>query len=397
MEEISYMRGNQAAGLGAKLARIEVMGAYPIPPSSEVMEQIRTYIDKGELKCGYVETEGEKSSHLVTYGAAISGVRAFNATSGQGIAYMMEGLHLQSGTRVPAVIAVANRTLFAPHGMHPDHQDTVSARDTGWIQFHCESVQEILDTIIQAFKVAEHEEVMLPAFVCYDGYYLSHSLEKVTIPDQKEVDDFLPMYHPGENSYVGPNGLPMSTAGPMYDPWMTEFRYIAYMALNQNAKRVINEVDDEFGKKFGRKYGGLIDSYLTEDAEVLLVTTGSNTATARFTTDIMRRNGKKIGVIKIRVFRPYPREALCELLEKSKARVIIVLDRSPFGAYTDEAMAALYNLKDKPLVKGFICGQCGRDITPYNMIDMATQGFDIARKGYVDQPVEFYFLRKKEG
>lgn len=397
MGEISYMRGNQAAGLGAKLARIEVMGCYPIPPSSEVMEQIRTYIDKGELKCGYVETEGEKSSHLVTYGAALAGVRAFNATSGQGIAYMMEGLHLQSGTRTPAVIAVANRTLFAPHGMHPDHQDTVSARDAGWIQFHCESVQEILDTIIQAFKVVEHEEVMLPAFVCYDGYYLSHSLEKIDIPDQKEVDDFLPTYHPGECSYIAPNGLAMSTSGPMYDPWMTEFRYIAYMALNRTAKRVINEVDDEFGKKFGRKYGGLIDSYLTEDAEVLLVTTGSNTATARFTTDIMRRNGKKIGVIKIRVFRPYPREALCELLEKSKARVVIVLDRSPFGAYTDEAMAALFNLKDKPLVKGFICGQCGRDITPYNIIDMATQGFDIARKGYVDQPVEFYFLRKKEG
>lgn len=395
MGMIGYLRGNEAAALGAKLSKIQLMGAYPIPPSGEVMEAILTYISNGELKAGFVETEGEKSSHLVTYSGAAHGVRSFNATSGQGLAYMNEGLHMQVGQKIPAVIAVANRSIFSPHGMQPDHSDTASERDTGWIQFHCETIQEVIDTIIQAYKVTEHKDVMIPALVCYEGLFLSHSLERVNIPDQKEVDDFLPPYNPGELSKIEPDGLPMFTSFGMFENWFQEFKYIEWRAINA-AKKVIAEVDEEFGIKFGRKYGGLIDPYLTQDAEVILITTGANTSTARFAVNAMRKAGKKVGVIKIRIFRPYPKEALCEALEKSKAKVVVVVDRVKHGAYTDEVRAALYHLKNKPLVKGFICGLNGRDLAPFNMIDMAMRGFEIAKKGFDGQEeVEYYFLRKR--
>lgn len=395
MSTVAYLRGNDGAALGAKLARIGFMGSYPIPPSSEVSEAIRNYIEKGELKAAFVEAEGEKSSHLATYGAAVTGVRAFNATNSQGLAYMHEGLHMQAGEKIPAVIAIANRSLFAPHGIYPDHTDTLSQRDTGWLQLYCETVQEVLDTIIQAYKIAEHKDVMLPIFVCYEGFYLSHSMERVVVPDQKDVDDFLPPYDPGELSKIVPDGLPLFLSLNQMDIWYEEFKYIQWRAMN-TAKKVIVEVDEEFGKKFGRKYGGLIAPYYTQDAEVILITVGSNTATARFAVDVMRKAGRKVGLIKLRSFRPYPKEELSETVSRSKAKVVVVVDRIFNGVYTDEVKSALYHLKNRPIVKGFICGINGRDIAVYNMIDLAMQGFEIAKRGHVDEELEYYFLRKKE-
>ena len=395
MSKIDYLRGNEAAAMGAKLARIGFMGAYPMVPSSEVMETIRTYIEKGELKAGYVEADGEKASHLATFGAAATGIRAFNATSSQGLAFMHEGLHMHAGSRMPTVIAIANRSLFVPQGIHCDHTDTISQRDTGWLQIHCETIQEVLDTLIQAYKISEHKEVRTPVFVCYDGYFISHSLERVAVPAQEEVDRFLPPYDPEEWNKTVPDGLPVFTSFGFLDNWFMEFKYIQWRGV-EAAKQVIAEVDEEFGKRFGRRYGGLLDPYLTRDAEVILVTTGSHTSTARFAVNVMRKTGRRVGVIKIRSFRPYPREALCEAVGASQAKAVIVLDRIFNGAYTDEVKSALYPLKDRPMVKGFICGLNGRDVATYNMIDMAMQGFEMVKKGSLDQEVEYYFLRRRE-
>ena len=302
---------------------------------------------------------------------------------------------MHAGSRIPSVIAIANRSLFVPQGIHCDHTDTISQRDTGWLQLHCETVQEVLDTLIQAYKISEHKDVRTPVFVCYDGFFISHSLERVVIPGQEEIDDFLPPYDTEEWNKTVPDGLPVFTSFGFLDNWFTEFKYIQWKGIDA-AKRVILEVDEEFGRRFGRKYGGLIDPYLTRDAEVILITTGSHTSTARFSVNVMRKAGRKVGLVKIRSFRPYPREALCEAVGESQAKVVIVLDRIFSGAYTDEVKSALYPLKNKPMVKGFICGLNGRDVAPYNMIDMAMKGFEITQKGFVDQEVEYYFLRRRE-
>jgi hypothetical protein len=256
MSEVGYLRGNQAAALAAKLSRIQLMGAYPSPPSSEIMEAISTYIQEGKLDAAFIEVEGEKSAQLACFAAASTGVRAFNATSSQGILYMNEALHLQSGSRVPMVMVVGTRSVFAPHSMKCDHTDSMSQRDTGWLQIYCETVQEVLDTVIQGYKIAEDGRIMLPMMVCEDGYYTTHSLERVLIPTQEAVDSFLPPYEPGETHKVEPGGLSLFTSFGVMENWFTEFKYQERVAM-ETAKDVIEEVDEDFAEQFGRSYGGL--------------------------------------------------------------------------------------------------------------------------------------------
>jgi pyruvate/2-oxoacid:ferredoxin oxidoreductase alpha subunit len=395
MSEASYLRGNQAAALAAKLSRIKLMGAYPIPPSSEIMEAISTYIQQGELEAAFIEVEGEKSAQLACFAGAATGARAFNATSSQGILYMNEALHLQSGSRVPMVMVVGTRSVFAPHSMKCDHTDSMSQRDTGWLQIYCETVQEVLDTVIQGYKIAEDSRIMLPIMVCEDGYYTTHSLERVTVPTQDQVDAFLPPYEPGETHKVEPGGLSLFTSFGVMENWFTEFKYQERVAM-ETAKDVIEEVDQDFAEQFGRSYGGLIDTYHIEDAEVVLVMMGSICSTARYAIDIMRRAGRKVGLLKIRSYRPFPHEKIAETIDQSAASAVVVLDRMNANALRDEIRSALYPLEKRPLVLGYICGLNGRDVSPYNMIDFSEQAFDALDKGKVDDDQIMYMVRKRD-
>lgn len=394
MSKVDFLRGNQAAALAARLSRIEFMGAYPIPPSSEIMETIRTYIQQGELKAAFIEADGEKQAQMACFAASCAGCRSFNATSSQGIAYMNEILHMWAGSRMPGVMVVGNRSLFAPYGMLCDHTDAMSQRDTGWIQIYCETVQEVLDTVIQAFKISENPKVKLPIMVCEDGYYLTHSLEAVSIPSQEEVDAFLPPYRPSIPDYVAPGGLSVFTGSLPQENWFTEFRFQDRRAM-ETAETVIHRVDEEFAKTFGRKYGGLINPYMVEDAEIVLVMMGSMCSTARFAINVMRKAGKKVGLLKIRSYRPFPYEKIAELIGNSKPKVVVVLDRMNANALRDEVRSALYPLGSRPLVMSYIVGLNGRDVAPYNIIDLAEQGIDAARKGFITKDQQMYMVRER--
>lgn len=395
MPEIGYLRGNQAAALAAKLSHIEFMGAYPNPPSSEIMEGVRAYIQRGELKSAFIEAEGEDQAQLACFAAACAGCRAFNATSSQGLLYMHQSLPMMAGNRMPMVMVIGTRSVFSPHGMQGDHTDAISQRDVGWLQLYCETVQEVLDTVIQAFKIGENPDIKLPVMVCEDGYYTTHSLERVVIPDQKDVDAFLPPYQPSEVDHLEPGGLPMFTSFGIMENWYTEFKY-QHMQAIERAKAVIEKVDDEFGEIFGRKYNGLLEPYLVEDAEVVLVVMGGTASTARFAISIMRKAGKKVGLIKLRSFRPFPKEKLSQVISRSQAKVVVVIERIMASAVLDEVKSALYSLDQRPMVMGFICGLNGRDIAPYNIIDLAEQGLDAARKGFIDKEQQMYMVRKMD-
>jgi pyruvate ferredoxin oxidoreductase alpha subunit len=395
MSSLKYMRGNQAAAEAARLSRIEFMGAYPIPPSAEIMESISTFIRDGKLKAGFIEADGEKSAELACFAASCSGCRTFNATSGQGLLYMHESLPLMAGNRMPMVMVVANRSVFAPHGMLNDQSDSVSQRDTCWLQLYCETIQELFDTIIQGFKITENPSVKLPMMVCEDGYWLTHSLEQVTTPSQEEVDRFLPPYTPGVADYLTPGGPGLFTSFGVMENWFAEFKYQQAVAMN-NAFKVIEDVDREFSEHFGRSYGGLLEGYWVDDAEVIIVGMGSVMATTRYTVDVMRSGGKKVGMVKLRSFRPFPKDKLIDVIGNSKVKAVVVVEKTHYGALLDEVRSALYDAGNHPRVIGFGVGLNGREVSPYNIVDLFNEGFEGIRKGSLPNTSELYFIRKKE-
>lgn len=358
----AYLNGNEAVAAAVKLARAEVVAAYPITPQSTIVEKIAEYIADGSMAADYIRVESEHAALAACYGAAVTGTRVFTATSSQGLAYMFEMLHYVSGCRVPMVMAVANRGLAAPWTIWADHQDAVACRDTGWIQLYVETAQEALDTCLQAYKIAAHPEVLTPVMVCLDGYVLSHTEEIVDVPEQEAVDRFLPPYRPEhkvdtERPYVFGVG-----AGPDVYP---AFKFYQQQAMLK-AKDVIKEIDREFATIFRRSYGGLVDPYYCNDAEVILVVMGATAGTAREVVDLLRQQGARVGLLRLRSFRPFPVEDLKAALGNAKA--VAVLDRDCSfgyeGALATEVKAALAELSVRPQVAGFIGGLGGRDLTP---------------------------------
>ncbi|WP_027718925.1 transketolase C-terminal domain-containing protein [Desulfovirgula thermocuniculi] len=356
-----YRNANEAVALAVRLARVEVVAAYPITPQTAIVEEIAGQIARGELDAEYIRVESEHSALAACYGAAVAGARVFTATSSQGLAYMYEMLHYASGSRVPVVMAVVNRGLAAPWTIWTDHQDSVSCRDTGWIQLYVETAQEALDTALQAYRIAEHGEVLTPVMVCLDGFVLSHTEEVVEIPRQEEVDSFLPPYRPAY--YVDPE------RPAVFAPGMGPDLYPSYKRSQQlameKAREVIKAVDEEFGALFGRRYGGLAEPYRCEGAKAVLVTLGSVTSTAREVVDRLRQQGHAVGLLRLRALRPFPAQEIREIL--GGAEVVAVLDRNCSfgleGAVCTEVKAALYGLARQPQVLGFIRGLGGQDIS----------------------------------
>jgi pyruvate ferredoxin oxidoreductase alpha subunit len=354
--------GNQASVEALRLARVQVVAAYPITPQSPIAEKLSQFIADGSLDARYLRVESEHSAMSCVIGAQLTGVRGCTATSSVGLALMHEVLGVASGCRVPIVMPVVNRALVSPWSLWCDHQDSMAERDSGWIQLYVENGQEVLDAIIMAYRLAEHPDVLLPTMVCLDGFFLSHAAEGVLVPDQETVDQFLPSYQ-RHNLYLDTDD-PMFINNLTSSAEFTEMRYQQKDAFAK-AKDVLPEVQAEFYKVFGRKYG-MVEGYLCDDAQVVLVTLGSMSGTAKFVATKMRQEGHRVGVLKLTAFRPFPAEELRRVLRGIP--VVGVLDRSAGlgaegGPVCSEVKAALYNEENYPSVQGFIGGLGGRDLS----------------------------------
>ena len=353
---VKVISSAEAISEAVKRARPDVIPVYPITPQTKISEKLADYVADGDLDAHYIKVESEHSAMSAAIGASGAGVRVFTATSSQGLAYMHEPVFAAAGMRVPIVMADANRALSSPINIWNDQQDSLAERDAGWIQIYAETGQEAFDTTIQAFKIAENKDVLLPVMVCVDGFILTHTVDPVELITQEDVDEFLPPYVP-EHSYLDPKD-PMSL-GTLADPaHYMEIRYDIEKAL-QNSLSVIEEVGKEYGEKFGRTYG-LIEEYKSEDAEIILIAMGSICDTIKDVIDERRENGEKVGLIRIRVYRPFPKDALKEAVGDAK---LAVLDKD----ISFSAGGALY-LDTKATVNNdtynYIVGLGGRDITP---------------------------------
>ena len=376
------MKCNEAAAWAAKLAKPKVVAAFPITPSTLVPEKISEFIADGEMDAEFIKVESEHSAISACVGASAAGVRAFTATASQGLALMHEVLFIAAGMRLPIVIAIGNRSLSAPINIWNDWQDSISERDTGWMQFYAENNQEALDLILMAFKVAENERVLLPAMVGFDAFILTHTVEPVEIPDQEVVDEFLGEYVP-KHAYLDP-AKPITQGALGFPAHYMEVRYTVWEAM-ENARQVIKEVFDEFEKKFGRRYY-MIEEYKTDDAEIILLTMGSLAGTLKDFVDKKREEGVKIGAAKMTVYRPFPIEEFRALAKKAKVLAILEKDISfgISGAVFADAGRVLVNEKEKPILLDFIIGLGGRDVTFENLEEVV----EISKKALVGEKVE---------
>ncbi len=362
MGELIAISGNKTAAIAGKLGRPEVVGVYPITPVTSVSEHLSKMVADGELDAELVAPESEHSLMNIIMGAAVIGVRTFLATCGQGLAYMCEPYIQMSTRRLPTVMPVANRDMISPTTGFCGQQDTMTMREAGWIQIYVEDNQEILDTILMAFKIGEHLDVRLPVNVCYDGFYVSHLVTGVDVPTQQEVDAFLPPFKALVTlDPEDPCSIDTVIPGPLF----MKYRH-SHLAAMEAAARVIGEVDAEFRNLFGRGYGGLVDTYRAEDAEVLMLTAGGVTGTARVAIDQARDRGERVGLIKLRSMRPFPRRELGRLLANRKA--VGVIDRSvcfgwSAGPLYVETLGAISSTADRPKMLNFIDGLGGADIT----------------------------------
>ena len=370
---------SQAISVAVKLANVDVVAAYPITPQSHIAESIADLVANGELDANYIPVESEHSAMSACLGASAVGARTFTATSSQGLELMHEVLYVTSGLRLPVVMAVANRALSAPISIFPDHSDVMSVRDTGWVQIFTANGQEAFDNALCAFRIAEDHRVLLPAMVHLDGFSLTHVVEPIYLPEQKEVDKFLPPYE-----YPLPlNPDKPVTMGGIANPNIyTEAKKAQEIAL-ESAKEVILQCWREFGDIFGRYYSPL-ECYNCENAKVLLLAMGSLSETAMSAVDALRDEGKEVGLIKLLLWRPFPFKELRQAVEG--ADVLIVLDRAlsfggPGGPVCSEVRAALYNEDKKPEVIGFVGALGGRDITPDGFKEMINRGIEIAQSG----------------
>jgi len=387
---LDFLNGDEAVAYAARLCRPHVIAVYPITPQTIVVEKISEFVANDEMICEYIHVESEHSAMCAAMGASLVGARAFTATSSQGLAYMHEMLHYVSGSRFPIVMMNANRTLAAPWNIFGDQRDSLSQRDTGWIQAYVENGQEALDMIIQAYAVAEDDRVYTPMMVNLDGFVNTHTFELVNIPTQEEVDAFLP---PFKSKNAVDFHHPRSFCMTASTEWNMEFRYQQQEAMDR-ARGVIAEVDKRFGDHFGRYYGGMVEEIRCEDAEVVLVGMGSVVGTFRIVVDRLREKGLKVGLVKLRFYRPFPGEYFRGLSRRVKAMGVIDRDISfgYEGAVAADIKSALASAGVVPKVINFIAGIAGRDITKENIEGMYDKLFNFIR-GKDEKEMQFIGLR----
>jgi phenylglyoxylate dehydrogenase alpha subunit len=366
----AVVEGNEAAAIAVGLSRPDVVAVYPITPQSSLVEHVSQMIADGRLKASLMNVEGEHAVLNGLQGVALAGGRTFTATCGPGIAFMFEPYVRTPGLRLPMVASLVTRDLLSPQCVWGGQQDAMVVREAGWIQMHCETVQEILDTTVMAYKIAEHRDVMLPVNVCHDGNYLSFGVTRVELPEQEDVDAFLGP--PATNWHIAldplrPMGVDPLTGGSSGPGARNFVRYRkGECRAMQNALRVISEVHAEWGERFGRSHAPLIEEYRLDDADYALVTIGGMTGAAKDAIDIARDQGERVGLIKVKTFRPFPLAAMVAAL--AKVTRVGVVDRSVSfgwnsGPVYAETLGALYHTGKPIPALSFIGGLAGADIT----------------------------------
>lgn len=389
------LSGNEAVAYAIRQINPDVMPAFPITPSTEIPQYVANYIANGKVDTEFIHVESEHSAMSAAIGACAAGARAVTATSSCGMALMWEELYVAASDRLPIVLALVNRALSGPININADHSDSMGARDTGWIQIYAESNQEVYDNFLQAYPIAEHEAVHLPVMICQDGFITSHGVENILLAEDDRVKEFVGEYCPAH--YLLNEKEPMALGPYAVSNYYMETKRGQREAM-ENARQVILEVAERFEKMTGRKYG-FFEEYRMEDAEYVVVIIGSAAGTCRAAVDRIREvSGKKAGLLKIRVFRPFPEKELAEALKDKKA--VAVLDRSEMfsatgGPLGTEVRSALYGVKSQAEVVNYFYGLGGRDITVEDFEEVYAKLEELAQTRVVKDMYAYIGLREK--
>jgi len=395
MSKKDRMSGNEAVAYAIRQVNPDVMPAFPITPSTEIPQMVSTYIANGEMDTEFIPVESEHSSMSAAVGAEAAGARSMTATSSCGLAFMWEELLVAASNRLPVVLALVNRTLSGPININCDHSDSMGARDTGWIQIYAENNQEAYDNFIQAFPIAEDERVHLPVMVCQDGFITSHAVENILLEEDKDVKEFVGEYHP-EEFLLNP-GKPVAVGPYAISAYSMEAKYNQEEAMKRS-KEVIREVAARFKERFGRGFE-LFEEYRTEDAEQIMLIMGSAAGCAKEAADELREEGMKVGVLKLRVFRPFPGEEIARALKGCKA--VAIMDRCESynghgGPLASEVTAALYENKVYTEAVNYVYGLAGRDFTVEMAKDIFREIKDVSENGKKVKQYRYVGLRTKQ-
>ena len=382
------LSGNEAAAIAMKQINPDVVAAFPITPSTEIPQYFSTFVANGSVDTEFVAVESEHSAMSACIGAEAAGARAMTATSSNGLSLMWEMIYIASSLRLPIVLSLVNRAVSGPLNIHNDHSDAMGVRDAGWIMLFSENNQEAYDNTLMAHRIAENKNVMLPLMVCQDGFITSHSIENIELEDDENVKQFIGQYHP--EHYLLNQKEPISVGPLDVQSYLFEHKAAQAEAM-KNAKEVILEVAKDFEKMTGRKYG-LFEEYKLEDAEVAVVCMNSTAGTTKFVVDNLRNQGIKAGLLKIRVFRPFPFEEIAKSLEHLKA--VAIFDKADSlnamgGALFEDVTSSLYvNKKNVPAVN-YVYGIGGRDTKTDDIEKVYYDLLEIAKTGKIDNPYRY--------
>ena len=389
------LSGNEATAIAMKQINPDVVAAFPITPSTEIPQYFSTFVANGEVDTEFVAVESEHSAMSATIGAEAAGARAMTATSANGLSLMWEMIYIASSLRLPIVMALVNRAVSGPLNIHNDHSDAMGVRDAGWIMLFSENNQEAYDNMLMAHRIAEHKDVQLPVMVCQDGFITSHSIENIQLESDEEVKKFVGTYKP--EHYLLNEKEPIAVGPLDVQAYLFEHKTQQAEAM-KNAKKVIKEVSEDFEKWTGRKYE-FFEKYKLDDAEIAIVCMNSTAGTTKAVIDELREKGVKAGLLKIRMFRPFPVEEVAEALAHLKA--VAVLDKADSlngagGALFEDVTSAMYvNQKQVPMVN-YVYGIGGRDTTEMQIKQVYSDLEEILKNGKVENPYRYLGLRKED-
>ena len=387
------LSGNEASATAMKQINPDVVAAFPITPSTEIPQYFSTFVSNGQVDTEFVAVESEHSAMSACIGAEAAGARAMTATSANGLSLMWEMIYIASSLRLPIVMSLVNRAVSGPLNIHNDHSDAMGVRDAGWIMLFSENNQEAYDNLLMAHKIAEHKDVLLPLMVCQDGFITSHSIENIELLEDDIVKEFVGKYIP--EHYLLNEKEPIAVGPLDLQSYLFEHKYQQAEAM-RNAKKVIIDVSNEFEKLTGRKYS-FFEEYCMDDAELVIVCMNSTAGTTKAVVDDLRKNGVKAGLLKIRVFRPFPAEEIANALRNAKA--IAVLDKADSlnaagGALFEDVVSGMYINKCNVPVINYVYGIGGRDVTTKDISKVYTELQEIMQTGNVENPYRYLGLRK---
>ena len=387
------LSGNEAAAIAMKQINPDVVAAFPITPSTEIPQYFSTFVSNGTVDTEFVAVESEHSAMSACVGAEAAGARAMTATSANGLSYMWEMIYIASSLRLPIVMSLVNRAVSGPLNIHNDHSDAMGVRDAGWIMLFSENNQEAYDNLIMAHRIAENKDVLLPLMVCQDGFITSHSIENIELIEDDKVKEFVGTYNP--EHYLLNDKEPIAVGPLDVQSYLFEHKYQQAEAM-RNAKKVILEVAKDFEKMTGRKYS-FFEEYRMEDAEIAVVCMNSTAGTTKTVVDELREKGIKAGMVKVRVFRPFPAEEIAEALGILKA--VAIMDKADSlnamgGALYEDVISSMYTAKKQVPAVSYVYGIGGRDTTSNNIHEVFNYLAQVAKTGEIDNPYRYVGLRK---